>query len=138
VLQTATKYLSKREREREREKEIREGFWVLQTATKDPKRVWVSQKATKYTREGGVREFVETRVFTDRNKLTNCIQSLGFRVRNQGLGREGLGFGIKVRGGLAGWKSCSLLYLVSQTSTPCKSLRVMKRRSAAATICVTS
>jgi hypothetical protein len=34
VLQTATKYISKREREREREKEIREEFRVLQTGTK--------------------------------------------------------------------------------------------------------
>jgi hypothetical protein len=66
-------YPRERERERERE-EIREGFRVLQTAT-------------KYTREGGRREFVETKVFTNSNKLTSCIQSLGFRVRNQGLGR---------------------------------------------------
>jgi hypothetical protein len=37
VLQTATKYISKRARERE--KEIGEGFRVLQTATKEPRRV---------------------------------------------------------------------------------------------------
>jgi hypothetical protein len=58
VLQTATKYISERERERERGGDSRR---VLQTATKDGrkgdegilKRFRVSQIATKYTREGG-------------------------------------------------------------------------------------